>query len=103
MIWLRSEHGRGSMEVHSKDLTVQSVVQGVDVTYKYIEGPEIKPWLSLLTRPSNFSTAIASVEIGVGFYSISGHILRSVNQHMLVDSHSMSENWYLQLHKPQTG
>ena len=54
MIWLQSEHGRGSMEVHSKNLTVQSVVQGVDVTYKYIEGHEIKPWLSLLTRPSIF-------------------------------------------------
>ena len=53
--------------------------------------------------PVFFSTAIASVEIGVGFYSISGHILRSVNQHMLVDSHSVSENWHLQLHKPQTG
>ena len=54
MIWLQSEHGRGSMEVHSKDLTVQSVVQGVDVTYKYIEGHEIKTMAFSTDAPQYF-------------------------------------------------
>ena len=104
MIWLQSEHGRGSMEVHSKNLTVQSVVQGVDVTYKYIEGHEIKPWLSLLTRPSIFFYGYCFFGDRSEFLlHLRPYFARSVNQHMLVDSHSVSENWYLQLHKPQTG